>query len=88
MTLMFPNQSRSFDRPRNCIRFVGHDNVFEIVFCLEIDALTKIDRLMDRNEQGYFAAFDAARDIIEDVARKAYNRRKNPLIVLTAADIR
>ncbi len=87
MTLAFPNQSRSFDSGRGCIRFVGHDNVFQVVFCLEVDALTKIDQLMVRTEKGYFAAFDAARDAIERVAQRAYHRQKNPMIVLTAADV-
>ena len=35
MTLHFPNQSRSFDEAKGCIRFIGHDDVFEVVFRLE-----------------------------------------------------
>ena len=84
MVLAFPNQSRSFDRVRDCVRFVGHDDVFEVIFCVEIDALVKIDHFMTRTEEGYLAVFDAARDAIEGVAEKAYQRGKNSMIVLTA----
>ena len=42
MALIFPNQSRSFDSAKQCIRFVGHDNVFEIGFCLEIKRSSKL----------------------------------------------
>ena len=87
MALIFPNQSRSFDSARDCIRFVGHDNVFEIGFCLEVEALIKIDQLTVCTEHGYFAVFDAARDAIERVAQRAYHQGKNSMIVLTAADI-
>lgn len=84
MVLAFPNESRSFDSVRGCVRFVGHDDVFEVIFYLEIDALVKIDRLMTRTEEGYLAVFDAARDAIERVAVKAYQRDKTSIIVLTA----
>ena len=87
MALCFPNQSRSYDEVHDQIRFIGHDNVFEVAFCLEIDALVKIDRLLVRTEQGYFAVFDAARDAIERVAQRAYHRAKKSMIVLSAADI-
>lgn len=87
MALCFPNQSRSYDEVHHQIRFIGHDNVFEVTFCLEIDALKKIDQFMVRTEQGYFAVFDATRDAIERVAQRAYHREKNSMIVLSAADI-
>lgn len=87
MALMFPNQSRSFDGARDCVRFVGHDNVFEVAFFIEIEALVKIDQGMPSTEQGYFTVFDAARDAIERVAQRAYHRGKNSMITLTAADI-
>ena len=61
MTLHFPNQSRSFDEAKGCIRFIGHDDVFEVVFRLDIDALIKIDANLVQNEQGYIAVFDLAR---------------------------
>ena len=41
MALCFPNQSRSYDELHDHIRFIGHDNVFEVTFCLEIEALIR-----------------------------------------------
>ena len=87
MALSFPNQSRTFDETHAQIRFLGHDNVFEVTFCLEIDALIKIDRLLVRTEQSCFSVFDGAREAIERVAQRAYHRKKKSMIVLSAADI-
>ena len=87
MTLSFPNQSRSYDEAKGCIRFIGHDDVFEIVFRLDIEALLKIDTSLVQNEQGYLAVFDLARDAIERVARRAYVRKKNRVVALSASDI-
>ena len=87
MTLHFPNQSRSFDEAKGCIRFIGHDDVFEVVFRLDIDALIKIDANLVQNEQGYITVFDLARSAIERVARRTYIRRKDRVVLLTASDI-
>ena len=87
MTLHFPNQSRSFDEAKGCIRSIGHDDVFEVVFRLDIEALLKIDTSLVQNEQGYLAVFDLARDAIERVARRAYVRKKNRVVSLSASDI-
>ena len=87
MALTFPNQSRSYDAVRDRIRFIGHDNVFEIVFFVEIKALVKTTNKIIRSELGYLAAFDAARGMFERVANKAYSRGRNSLIVLTEADV-
>lgn len=88
MALEFPNQSRGYDGAKKCIRFVGHDSVFEVAVYIEIEALKKIDQLMDDTEQGYFAVFDAARDAVERIARSAYRRRKTHTILIAAVDIR
>jgi len=87
MTLHFPNQSRSFDEAKSCIRFIGHDAVFEVVFRLDIEALINIDANLVQNERGYIAVFDQARPAIERVARRAYIRKKDRLIMITASDI-
>lgn len=88
MTLSFPNQSRSFDEAGNRIRFAGYDNVFEIAFFMEIDALKKISSKLIGRESAYLAAFDAARSLIEDIAGKAYTHGRANMIVLKAADFR
>lgn len=87
MTLHFPNQSRSFEEAKGCIRFIGHDDVFEVVFRLDIDALIKIDANLNQNEQGYLTVFDLARTAIERVAQRAYILRKDRVVLITASDI-
>lgn len=87
MALCFPNQSRSYDEGHNHIRFVGHDNVFAVAFCLYIEALIKIDGLLLHTEQGYLAVFDAARDAIERAAIRSYDRKNGSMIILSAADL-
>ncbi|GLS29380.1 Protein of unknown function [Mesorhizobium albiziae] len=86
MTLTFPNRSRSYDEAGQHIRFLGYDGMFEIPFRVEIEALPNPNRATA--EAGYLAAFDAARDSILDVARKAYSRGRKNLCVLTSADFR
>jgi len=86
MPLIFPNKSRSYDPSHNRVRFVGYDGVFEIAFLVEADALTTGNR--DHDETNYLAAFDAARDAIEQAAQQAYSKGRNTMIVLTAADVR
>lgn len=87
MLLTFPNQSRSYDGVHDRIRFVGYDGVFEIDLSVEIEALAKTTKNLPRNEAGYLAAFDKARDAIERMAQIAYSRKQNTMIVLTATDV-
>ncbi len=88
MALTFPNRSRSYDDAGQHIRFLGYDGMFEIPFLIEIEALANPNREAATAEAGYLAAFDAARDSILDVARKAYSRGRKNLFVLTSADFR
>jgi hypothetical protein len=89
MALTFPNRSRSYDEAGQHIRFLGYDGMFEIPFLIEVEALTNtIQGAAATAEAGYLAAFDAARDSILDVARKAYSRGRKNLFVLTPADFR
>ncbi len=88
MTLTFANRSRSYDRDRRQIRFVGYDGIFEVPFLLDIDALSRGARHISRSEADHLAAFDAARDEVQSVAREAYGHARKRLYVLTSADFR
>jgi Protein of unknown function (DUF1488) len=85
MTLTFPNPSRSFDQAHNVVRFTGYDGVFQVPFVVEAAALTASDgkALL---EAECLTAFDASRDLILDVARRAYSNKRRSSYTLTAAD--
>ena len=85
MTLTFPNPSRSFDEAHNVVRFTGYDGVFQVPFVVEAAALmaSGSKALL---EAECLTAFDAARDLILDVARKAYSNHRRSSYTLTAAD--
>ena len=85
MTLEFPNRSRSFDEARNAVRFIGHDGLFEVPFFVEAAALVRLGRT-ELSETDFLTAFDAARDSIHDVARKAYSHGRRTSYTLTATD--
>jgi hypothetical protein len=84
MTLTFPNRSRSFDEARKAVRFLGYDGMFEVPFLVQAEALGLASSSM--TEADCLAAFDAARNSIYDVARKAYVRGRGS--TLTPADFR
>jgi hypothetical protein len=91
MTLDFPNRSRSFDEPRNAIRFVGYDGMFEVPFFVEAAALAGVGKRSGEtaaSEAECLAAFDAARGSIQEVAREAYSHDRRTSYLLTAADFR
>jgi hypothetical protein len=68
MTIQFPNQSRCYDPARQCVRFSGHDSVFEILFFVEDEALSRMNPGTSKDEVGFLSAFDANRDHIVEVA--------------------
>jgi len=74
MMLNFSNPSRSFDATRNRIEFWGYDNVMEISFFVEADALKKLCPEMIDVEAGILKAFDASRKQIQEVAEKVHAR--------------
>lgn len=85
MTLTFPNPSRSFDETHNAVRFSGYDGVFQVPFVVEAAALsTPGGEVLLETE--CLTAFDAARERILDVARKAYSDRRRSSYTLTADD--
>jgi len=86
MSLEFPNLSRSYDAKKNRIQFWGHDRAKEISFFVEAGALCELDPQTLDMETGYLKTFDAARDRIQETARKAYSRSGQAAYVLAAAD--
>lgn len=87
MALNFPNRSRSFDRVRNAVRFIGHDGMFEVPFFVNADALTLNSR-RSLSESELLVTFDAVRSAILDVAREVYSHGKRRSYTLTASDFR
>jgi hypothetical protein len=91
VTLDFPNPSRSFDKVRSAVRFIGHDGMFEVRFFVEADALAGVGAkpgTREAMEAACLAAFDQARALIYDVARKLYSRGRQTNYVITADDLR
>ena len=87
MALVFPNPSRNYDDQHKRIQFTGYDGMFRVMFTVTVDALTKSKPSGLDAERVFLAAFDAARPIIEKVAKKAYGRGKRSSFELTAADL-
>ncbi|AVA20773.1 DUF1488 domain-containing protein [Rhizobium sp. LEGMi198b] len=83
MSLSFPNRSRSYDASARRIRFSGYDGMFEVPFLVEADVFPDAN-----TEAGYLAAFDAERDAIQKVAKRAYGYGSRRLYILTANDFR
>jgi hypothetical protein len=84
--LNFPNESRSYDGTRQCVRFWGHDGALEVSFFVEEAALLRIAPEMRHSETAALQTFDANRDRILKVARTAYTRRRNGAYGLIASD--
>jgi hypothetical protein len=84
--LNFPNESRSYDAVRRCIRFWGSDGAIEVSFFLEEDALTKIAKNAPSGEPSLLRSFDENRERIMQTARKVYDRRRQGSYELLAAD--
>ncbi|MES9942179.1 MAG: DUF1488 domain-containing protein [Candidatus Thiodiazotropha sp. 6PLUC2] len=74
MSVKFPNPSRSFEEDGNRVCFWGYDNVIEIAFYVEEDALKKLCPGLSDTEAGFLKAFDSVRNKIYDVADKVYTR--------------
>jgi len=88
MTLDFPNQARNYDTTKNRICFWGHDEIMEVSFFVEADALRKLDPSASDSETDLLKAFDASIARIYEAAHKAYKRGKKGSYVylLRAAD--
>jgi hypothetical protein len=88
MTLNFPNQSRSYDTTRRCVRFWAYDEALEISFFVEEEALRGISPQVARSEAGFLRAFDRHRDRICDAALRAYSRHSRGSYTLTIGHLR
>lgn len=86
MALNFPNLSRSYDSRRRCVRFWGHDGAFEVTFFVDLDALSKIQKMTGLDEASILGAFDRCRARILSVAGAAYRRHRQDAYTLVAAD--
>ena len=78
--LNFPNESRSYDATRRCIRFWGSDGAIEVSFFLDQSALEKIDTRAPAGEASLLESFDQNRERILRTARKVYARRRQGFI--------
>lgn len=85
VTLSFPNRTRSFDEVRNAVRFIGYDNLSEVLFFIEVAALSKPVG-GEYSQADCLRAFDDAYAMIHDVARKVYSRKKGTSYVLKTTD--
>ncbi len=74
MTLSFPNPNRSFDSDSNRILFWGYDNIMEVSFYLETEALDRFNSEKTKTESGFLQIFDDIRNQIYEVANNVYTR--------------
>lgn len=88
MTLSFPNTARSYDEGKMRVRFSGYDGMFEVKFFVTADVLAK--GLVSRTavERDYLDAFDKMRPKILDVAKRAYNVKRQPMVLLDQSNFR
>lgn len=85
MAIAFPNPSRRFDEKNDCVRFIGHDGMFEVPFAVQSSVLVG-SRTAPRSETELLAAFDSARTRILDAARAVFSKGKRGPYMLTKAD--
>ena len=86
MSLIFPNQSRSYDATRVAVRFWGYQSAIECSFFVTAGALKKVQPGLQPNEAGFLEAFDANRDRICAVAAVVYGRGRKGSYELVTAD--
>jgi hypothetical protein len=87
MALSFPNQSRSYDSRKRCVRFWAHDASFEVPFFVDADALCHIDPDATSDEPGLLSAFDLNQERIRAAAGRAYARDRRGSYTLSLADM-
>jgi hypothetical protein len=87
LALNFPNQSRSYDSRKHCVRFWAHDASFEVPFFVEAAALCSIEPTATSDESGLLNAFDLNRERICAAADRVYARNRRGSYTLSAADI-
>lgn len=72
MTLVFPNESRSYDATRDAVRFWGYETSIEVSFFVTVDALRRRTPNTLELEQDILDAFDGNRSDIRLAAQRAY----------------
>ena len=87
MPLSFPNESRSYDSRRHCIRFWAYDDALEIPFFVEASALHQMDPNATIDGPGLLSAFDLHRSRIMKAAGRVYSRNQRGSYTLAASDI-
>lgn len=87
MPLCFPNESRSYDARRDCIRFWAYDGALEIPFFVEASALGRMDPTAERDGPGLLVTFDHHRLRIMQAADRMYSRNRKGSYTLAASDI-
>jgi hypothetical protein len=88
MGIRFPNEARSFDDKKSCVRFTGYDGMFEIKFYLATEVLSCEKSGRNANESDYLASFDALRPRILKAAATAYSKNQSNSIFLDLGDFR
>ncbi|CAN7161222.1 DUF1488 domain-containing protein [Pararhizobium sp. LjRoot235] len=88
MTLSFPNSARSYDEAKMRVRFTGYDGMFEVKFFVTADVLAKGLVLRTAAERDYLDAFDKMRPKILDVAKRAYNAKRQAMVLLDLSNFR
>jgi len=73
---------------KNRVDFWGYDNVIEVSFHVEADALRKLCPQMGDAEAGFLKAFGTVQKRIHEVAERIYGRGGNNTYtyILTAKD--
>lgn len=82
----FPNESRSYDATRRCVRFWGHDGALEVSFFVEETALFQIAPGTSHNQTALLQSFDNNRERILKAARKVYAGRRQGTYALISSD--
>ena len=85
--LNFPNESRSYDATRRCVRFWGYDGALEVSFFIEENALYGIAPGTRHNQAALLQSFDSNRARILIAARKVYVGRPQGSYALTSSDL-
>lgn len=88
MTLSFPNSARSYDETKMRVRFTGYDGMFEVKFFVTADVLAKGLVVRTAAERDYLDAFDKMRPKILDVAKRAYNAKRQAMVLLDLSNFR
>jgi len=84
--LIFPNESRSYDRTRGAVRFWGYQSSIECSFFVTADDLKRVQPNIRPDEAGLLSAFDANRWLICKTAEKVFARGRRGSYELVATD--